>query len=94
MGVLWSAAFLKLITLMREMQSGELGRCFLGCSEKDLSCQRVPRKEFLKDTSVTRDEAANMVAAGKLHDEADGWRSKPKLQTTIRNTGTFSSDKK
>ena len=54
----------------------------------------VPRKEFPKVTTVTRDEAANMVAAGKLRDEADGWRSKPQRQTTIQNTGTFSCDKK
>ena len=36
-----------------------------------------PREEFLKVTALTRNEAANMVAAGKLHDEADGWESQP-----------------
>ena len=36
-----------------------------------------PRKEFLKVTTVTSDEAANMVAAGKLRDEPDGWESQP-----------------
>ena len=36
-----------------------------------------PREEFLKVTTVTRDEAANMVAVGKLGDEADGWESQP-----------------
>ena len=35
------------------------------------------RKEFLKVTTVTRDEAANMVAAGKVRDEPDGWESQP-----------------
>ena len=38
-----------------------------------------PREEFLKITTVSRDEAANMVAAGKLRDEADGWESQPAL---------------
>ena len=37
-----------------------------------------PRKGFLKVTTVTRDEAANMVAAGKPQsDEPDGWESQP-----------------
>ena len=36
-----------------------------------------PREEFLKVTALTRNEAANMVAAGKLRDEADGWESQP-----------------
>ena len=36
-----------------------------------------PRKEFLKVTTVTCDEAANIVAAGKLRDEPDGWESQP-----------------
>ena len=35
------------------------------------------QEEVLKVTTVTRDEAANMVAAGKLRDEADGWESQP-----------------
>ena len=35
------------------------------------------REEFLKVTTVTRDETANMVAAGKPRDEADGWESHP-----------------
>ena len=36
-----------------------------------------PREEVLKVTTVTRDEAANKVAAGKLRDEADEWESQP-----------------
>ena len=35
-----------------------------------------PREEFLKVTTVTCDEAANMVAVGKLC-EAVGWESQP-----------------
>ena len=35
------------------------------------------QEEVLNVTTVTRDEAANMVAAGKLRDEADGWESQP-----------------
>ena len=35
------------------------------------------QEEVLKVTTVTRDEAANMVAAGKLRDQADGWESQP-----------------
>ena len=37
-----------------------------------------PSKAFPKATTVlTRDQAANKVAAGKLHDEADGWEGQP-----------------
>ena len=32
------------------------------------------RETFLKVTTVARDEAANMVTAGKLRNEADGWK--------------------
>ena len=33
------------------------------------------REEFPKVTTVTSYEAANMVVAGKLCDEEDGWKS-------------------
>ena len=61
---------------------------------KRFELSTVAREEFPKVTTVTRDEAAYMVAAGKLCDEADGWRSQPQLQTTIPDTGTFSCDEK
>ena len=38
-----------------------------------------PREEFPKVTTVTRYEAANKVASGKLRDEADGWERQPAL---------------
>ena len=61
---------------------------------KRFELSTVPREEFLKVTTLTRNEAANMVAAGKLRDEADGRRSQPQLQTPIRDAGMFSCDKK
>ena len=47
---------------------------------KRYELSKVPRKEFRKVTTVARDEAANTVAAGKLRDEADGWKSQPASQ--------------
>ena len=44
------------------------------------------RETFPKLTTLTRDEAANMVAAGKLRNEADGWKSQP---TTDHQTGCW-----
>ena len=44
------------------------------------------RETFPKLTTVTRDEAANMVAAGKVRNEADGWKSQP---TTDQHTGCW-----
>ena len=66
--------------LQREMHSGELGRCFPGCSEKMWAVDGPPAKGVSESYHrITRDEAANMVAAGKLRDEADGWESQPAL---------------
>ena len=46
-------------------------------------------EELPKVVAITHDEAANMVAAGKLLDETDGWESQAcmahQLQTTIRH---------
>ena len=68
-------------------------RCFKGrCTAKNLAAVQQgvakrfelstgPRKEFLKVTTVTLDEAANMVAAGKLRDDG----KVNQLQTTIRD---------
>ena len=44
------------------------------------------RETFPKLTTVTRDEAANMFAAGKLRNEADGWKSQP---ATDHHTGCW-----
>ena len=60
---------------------------------KRLSCRRAPREEFLKVTTVTRDKAANIVAAGKVRHEADGWESQP-ASDHILNARMFSCDKK
>ena len=40
------------LLLQREMHSGELGRCFPGCSEKIWAVDGRSRKEFLKVTTV------------------------------------------
>ena len=84
------AAFLKLIALKGDAER-RTWSLLPGVQRKRFELSTVLRKEFPKVTTVTRDEAAN-IAAGKLRDEADGWRSKPQLQTTIRNTGTFSCE--
>ena len=92
MGALWSG---NLET--RHFKGRRTGENLVAASRgavKRLELSTVPREEFPKVTTVTRDEAANMVAAGKLRDEADGWRSQPQLQTTIRDTGMFSCEKK
>ena len=44
----------------------------------------VPQEEFPNVTTGTGDEAANKVAAGMHHDEADEWESQP---ATDRLTG-------
>ena len=44
------------------------------------------REAFPKLTTVTRDEEANMFAAGKLRNEADGWKSQP---ATDHHTGCW-----
>ena len=64
-------------SLQREMHSGEFGRCFPGGVAKRFELSTGLREKFPKLTTVSRDEAANMVAAGmrKVRDEADGWES-------------------
>ena len=57
--------------LQREIHSGELGRCFPGVAKR-FELSTGPRKEFLKVTTAIRDEAGNMVGAGKLRDKPDG----------------------
>ena len=60
-------------------------RCFKGrCTAENLAAvfrgvaKRFELSTGLRQvTTVTRNEAANMVAAGKLRDEADGWESQP-----------------
>ena len=44
------------------------------------------RETFPKLTTVTGDEAANMFAAGKLRNQADGWKSPP---ATDHHTGCW-----
>ena len=55
--------------------------------------QNISAVDGPKVTTVTRDEAANMVAAGKLRDEADEWEVN-QLQTTIWDVGMFSCDRR
>ena len=47
---------------------------------KRFELSRGLRETFPKLTTVTRDEAANMFAAGKLRNEADGWKSQPAMR--------------
>ena len=71
------------------MHSRKLGRCFPGCSEKIWAVDGPARAS----ETVIRDEAANMVAAGELRGgQMDGKVNQ--LQTTIRDAGMFSCDKK
>ena len=59
-------------SLQRETHSGELGCYFPGCSE-NICAVDVPTGEvsesYHRKLGVTRDEAANMVAAGKVRDD-------------------------
>ena len=82
-------------SLQRETQSGELGRCFQECREKIGAVDGL-REKFPKLTNVTRDEAANMVAAGKIRDEADGWGNATSFRPSCicGFAGMFSCDKK
>ena len=82
------AAFLKLVALKGRCTAENLVAASWG-SAKRFELSTVLREEFPKVTTVTRNEAANMVAAGRIRDEADGWRSQPQLQTTIQDTETF-----
>ena len=53
---------------------------------KRFELSRGLRETFPKLTTVTRDEAANIFAAGKLRNEADGWKSQP---ATDHHTGCW-----
>ena len=53
---------------------------------KRFELSRGLRETFPKLTTVTRDEAANMFAAGKLRNEAGGWKSQP---ATDHHTGCW-----
>ena len=64
------------LLLQREITAENVAAVSRG-KAKRFELSTGPRKEFLKVTTGTRDEAANMVAALKLRDEPDGWESQP-----------------